>query len=215
VARNQVLPDEETVRRFVAAAYARNGALGRLVETMSETAARPSQLVRATVGDLDLSKPAAPKLRVPLSGKGNPKARARKLQERIAVPISTGLAARLRQAAGKRGTEETLLLRADSTPWGYRRADQYRADIAGVVAELGLDAGITIYCLRHTAITRQLLRNTPIRLVAACADTSVREIERHYARHIMARADTDALMRRALPEPSPPADAVVVPLKAR
>jgi integrase len=215
VARNSVLPDADTVARFVAAAYAQDSALGLFVETMSETAARPSQLVRATCGDLDLTNRSAPKLRVPRSGKGNPKARARKMAERVSVPISTGLAGRLREASAKRPADAPLLLQSNGKPWGYRRSDLYRRDVAAVVAALGLDEGTTLYCLRHTAITRQLLLNTPIRLVAACADTSVREIERHYSRFVSAHADTDALMRRALPEASSPVDDVVVPIKAR
>jgi integrase len=214
VARNTVLP-ADTVARFIAAAYAQEAELGLLVEAMSETAARPSQLVRLTVGDLDLANTAAPKLRVPRSGKGNPKARARKMLERVSVPISSGLAMRLREAAGQRPADAPLLLRANGMPWGYRRNDRYRDGIAAVVAALKLDADTTLYCLRHTAITRQLLLNMPIRLVAACADTSVREIERHYARYIAEHADTDALMRLALPDVSPPTGDNVVALPGR
>src|SRR5262249_21790945 len=102
VARNTVLPDADTVGRVVAGAYAQDHALGLLVETLAETAARPSQLVRITVGDLDLTNPAAPKLRIPRSAKGNPRTRTRKMAERIAVAISPALAARLHAAAGKR-----------------------------------------------------------------------------------------------------------------
>jgi integrase len=209
LARNTVLPDADTVGRFVATAYVQDHDLGLLVETMAETAARPSQLVRITVGDLDLTNPGAPKLRVPRSAKGNPRTRARKMSERVPVPISPALAARLREAAGKRADDAPLLTRANGEPWGYRRNDRYRDGIAAIVAALGLDAGTTLYCLRHTAITRQLLLNTPIRVVAACADTSVREIERHYARYITAHADTDALMRRALLDIASPADNLV------
>ena len=129
-ATNTVLPDADTVERFVAAAYAQDHALGLLVETMAETAARPSQLVRITVGDLDLANPAAPKLRVPRSGKGNPKTRARKMAERVAVPISPALAARLREAADKRADDAPLLTRANGEPWCNRRNDRYRGGIA-------------------------------------------------------------------------------------
>src|SRR5262249_26202874 len=213
VARNVVLPDPDTVRRFVAETYAKDRALGLLVEMMSETAARPSQLVRVTCADLDLANPVAPKLGVPRSAKGNARARARKRTERVSVPISAGLAARLREVAGNRPADAPLLLRANGEPWGVRRSDQYRDGIAAVVAALGLDKDTTLYCLRHTGITRQLLCNTPIRLVAACADTSVREIERHYSRHITTHDHTDELMRRALPDVSQPSAADnIVPL---
>src|SRR5262249_4948301 len=102
VARNVVLPDPDTVRRFVAETYAKDRALGLLVEMMSETAARPSQLVRVTCADLDLANPVAPKLGVPRSAKGNARARARKRTERVSVPISAGLAARLRDRKSTR-----------------------------------------------------------------------------------------------------------------
>jgi len=53
-------------------------------------------------------------------------------------------------------------------------------------AAAGMDPdAITLYCLRHTAITRALLRNLPIRLVAASFDTSVAMIEKTYSRFIV------------------------------
>jgi hypothetical protein len=50
--------------------------------------------------------------------------------------------------------------------------------------------------LRHSGITRALLRGVPLTIVADLADTSEREIRKHYAKHISHHAD--ALARRAL-----------------
>ena len=81
-----------------------------------------------------------------------------------------------------------------------------------MVARLGLDPSITLYALRHTNITRLLLANVPVRVVAALHDTSAQMIERTYSRYI---ADhSDALVRRALLQLEPLPAANVVPLKS-
>jgi hypothetical protein len=69
---------------------------------------------------------------------------------------------------------------------------------------------VTIYALRHSSITRQLLAGVPTRLVAALHDTSIKMIEHTYNRHIADHSDTIA--RRALLDLSAPAGANVVPL---
>jgi hypothetical protein len=66
--------------------------------------------------------------------------------------------------------------------------------------------------LRHSSITRQLLGNVPIRVVADTHDTSVQQIEATYS-HCIAE-HSDALSRRALldldaPAPLAVADKVV------
>ena len=65
------------------------------------------------------------------------------------------------------------------------------------MATAGLEpAKVTIYALRHSSIVRQLLANTPIRVVATLHDTSVVMIERTYSKFITDHSD--ALSRRAL-----------------
>jgi len=209
VARNVVLNDD-TVRRIVAAAYDRDRALGLMVEVAATTGARPSEVARVLVADLDLADPSEPRLWIPRSGKGGSRERARKMQDRRPVPITPALAARLRQAAAGRETDAPLLLRQSGEPWGYRRSDHYRDDIREVVAAVGLPATTTLYALRHSAIVRRLLANTPVRIVADLSDTSVREIERHYARYISEHADEVA--RRGLIDLAQPAAPNVVPL---
>ena len=59
-----------------------------------------------------------------------------------------------------------------------------------VVTAAGLDPSvISLYAFRHTKITNALLRNLPIRLVAATFDTSVAMIERTYSKFIVHQAN--------------------------
>jgi hypothetical protein len=61
--------------------------------------------------------------------------------------------------------------------------------------ELNADE-ITSYALRHSSIVRALLGGVPVAVVAQQHDTSVREIEAHYAAYILDHSDS--LSRRAL-----------------
>ena len=61
---------------------------------------------------------------------------------------------------------------------------------------LGIDAGVTLYSLRHSSIVRQLLAGVPTRVVAAHHDTSVPVLEHTYSRHIS--TVSDSVVRRAL-----------------
>jgi len=77
------------------------------------------------------------------------------------------------------------------------------------VEELKLDRRLTAYGLRHSAICRQLLGGVPPALVAANCNTSIVEIQAHYAKYISNVGD--ALTRAALLDldPVPLADNVV------
>src|SRR5262249_60930306 len=88
VARNVIL-DDATVRRIVAAAYEYDRALGLMVEVAAVTGARLSQLARLEVADLQADG-GEPRLLMPLSAKR----RARnKRHERPPVPTAAALAA--------------------------------------------------------------------------------------------------------------------------
>jgi hypothetical protein len=63
-------------------------------------------------------------------------------------------------------------------------------------------AGVTSYALRHSSIVRALLGGVPVAVGAQQHDTSVREIEAHYAAYILDYSD--ALSRRALLDTSRP-----------
>ena len=148
---------------------------------------------------------------MPRSAKGGSKNRAARRDERISVPITAALAAKLKQASKGRPGDAPLLLKSDGTPWNG--SDDYRDDVGAIVAGLGLAEKPTLYALRHSSITRQLLRGVPIRLVAASHDTSVAQIERCYSKHIADHSDD--LARGALLHHEPVAADNVVPLAAR
>jgi integrase len=199
--RNVILPDEQ-IAAIVAAAYAVvDAAFGLYCETMAATGQRQSQLAKLEIGDL-LDGNGAPRLMVPSSRKG----RNRRV-ERKSIAITRDLAAKLRAAAGDRAPTAPLLLRADGKQWQPLNSDHLRP--FAMVAE---SAGVacTMYALRHSSIVRQLLVNTPIRLVADHHDTSVQMIEKTYSRYIATHGD--ALVRRGLIDLSQPAAANVVPL---
>jgi integrase len=148
---------------------------------------------------------------MPLSAKGR---RRNKRHERRAVPITPALAAVLKQEAGGRPSEAPLLLRGNGERWGHGRSRHHRNDFRAVAEAAGLDPDVvTLSALRHSSIVRQLVANTPIRVVAAMHDTSVKMIERTYSRDIAEH--TDALARRALLDTAQPAAANVVALPGR
>jgi integrase len=186
VVRNVVLPESD-VRNIIAAAYEESAAFGLFVEVAAVTGARPSQIWRLEVGDVQGERN-DPRLVMPASKKG----RGQKKILRRPVPIPAALAARLRQAAGNRPTSAPLLLKPSGEAWA--KSDHLRL-FARVVECAGL-SGVTAYALRHSNIVRHLLASVPIRLVAVLHDTSVAMIEKNYSAYI---ADhSDAISRRAL-----------------
>jgi len=194
---NLVLSDEQR-RAAIASAYAISAEFGLYVEVHAATGARTSQLGLLDVGDLHAGK--EPKLMVPSSLKG----KNRRTRTRKPMPITPGLAQRLKQAAKGRDASEPLLLNSDGERWrsrGHRRQFIEAAKVAR------LPDGATMYCLRHTAITRALLAGVPVRLVASSFDTSVAMIEKTYSKFIADHGD--AQMRRALFDIDAPAGNVV------
>jgi integrase len=199
-ARNVVL-DDAVVRRIVDAAYAQDRQLGLLVEVLATTGARLSQVARLEVGDLQADRP-DPRLLMPRSAKGRVRT---KRHTRVPVPIPTALARILAEGAADRTPDMPLLVRGSGMAWGHSRKAQHRDDFRAVIATVGLDPDqITLYALRHSSVVRQLVANTPIRIVAVLHDTSVSQVERNYSRHIA--EFTDALARRALLDLSSPVD---------
>ena len=204
-ARNVILTDAQ-VLALVAAAYRHDAGLGLLVDVLATTGARPSQAVRLVVEDLHAEL--LPKLDMPASGKGG-RNRAEKKSRRVPVPITPGLARKLKAGATGRRPDAPLLLRSNGRPWNLARPyTDYRLDIPAVIAQCGHDPDVvTAYALRHSSIVRQLLRGVPIRVVAATHDTSVAQIEKHYSAHITDHSDK--LTRAALLEDPAPAGRVV------
>ena len=199
---NIVLTDAQRLA-VVAAAYDVGEAFGLYTEAHACTGARSSQLALLNVGDLQMNG-GAPRLMVPSSLKGGRTQRTRK-----PVPIPPGLAKRLRAAAAGRADDEPLLRCSDGARWQPKKGD-HQSLFAQARAAAKLRDDATMYCLRHTSITRMLLKGVPVRVVAALHDTSVQQIEKTYSRHI--GDHSDALIRRAMFEADAPAAANVVPM---
>jgi integrase len=202
--RNVILP-EEVVRGLVAAAYQHSQEFGLLVEVDAVTGARPSQLARLEVQDLQANR-SDPRLMMPSSRKG----RGKKAVSHRPVPISPALAKKLAVVASGRPAIAPLLVKPSGEPW--RKSDHSRL-FARAAKAAGQDPSeATIYALRHTNIVRQLLANVPTRIVAVNHDTSVAMIERTYSRFI--GDHSDALARAALFDTAEPTADKVVPLHA-
>ena len=193
-----ILTDDQ-VRNIVRAAHEIGPALGLFVELCAVTGARPVQLRRLTVGDVQKNR-----LMMPSSLKGKGKRRV----ERKPVPVSPELAARLKQLGKGRDPEAALLVKDDGEPWATNHRDQIR----DVMRRAGLDpAKVTVYALRHCSIVRQLLKGIPVRIVADQHDTSVAMIEKTYSKYISHHADE--MVRGALIDLTVPSERNVVPLR--
>ena len=157
--RNVILP-EAAVLRIVGAGHELNHETGLLIEVGGRF--RVSQLARLQVADLQAAR-CDPRLMMPSARKG--RGSKQEENERRPVPITVGLASALRQACGDRDGDAPLLTKSGGGPW---RHSDHRHPFARAVSRAGLNAAeVTIYALRHSNIVRQLLSNTPIRVVAA------------------------------------------------
>jgi len=203
-ARRVVLPDCD-VLRIVAESYREHERYGLLTEVLAQTGARMSQAVRINCGDLKRGD----RLMVPTSYKGG---KGSKKIECVSVPITAALAAKLALARKGRGDDEPLLLNLKGARWRAGNGYKIRRVFSRWVKRAGIDrpdvANITPYALRHSSICRGLLNGVPQTIVAQNHDTSVKEIEAHYAKFIHQFADEVA--RRGLL--LAPADKVVVDL---
>ncbi len=196
VARNVILPDQ-TVAALVSGSYDEGDDYGVLIDTLAETGARESQVLRLRVDDLQDRNPVAPRLMMPNSRKG----KNRKIEYRP-LPISPRLAKLLRQQAKGRAAHDRLI---DRIP---RLSGRFHP----IAKRLGLGPEVTPYALRHSSIARQLLKGVPVRVVAAHHDTSVAMIEKNYSRYILGDP-TDALTRATLLDlGTAPSPAEVIPL---
>ena len=140
---------------------------------------------------------------MPKSGKGGGRNRSQKKLERYSVPVTMQLAAKLKVAAAGRAGDASLLVRADGSSWGDDPSKNYRRDVREIFTAIGEDPDeVTLYSLRHSSIVRMLLRNIPIRLIAALHNTSVGQIERNYSRHITEHHSDDLSRTGLLSEPA-------------
>lgn len=204
-ADNVVIEDEAKAQQWIAESYALDHQLGLLTHVLAETGARPSQAVRLRIRDLITRDPAAPRLMMPKSGKGGTRDVQRRKLERYPVSITPELAALLKTAAKGRPSHAPLLIRQNGLAWNDGNPnpyDRYKEPLKIVLKTIGLDpAEFSMYSFRHTSITRMLLKNTPVSIVAKAHDTSEAEIRRHYSDSILDFADE--LTRKTLPSFGP------------
>ncbi|WP_029079317.1 tyrosine-type recombinase/integrase [Bradyrhizobium sp. th.b2] len=175
---------------------------GIYVEVHAATGARSSQIAMLDVGDLHATN--APKLMMPSSLKG----KNRKTRTRKPVPIAPSLARKLKALAAGRDASEPLLL-LDGRRW--KNSGEHRRPFAAAAKAANLPDGATIYCLRHTAITRALLAGIPVRLVASSFDTSVAMIEKTYSKFISDHGD-DQMRKAVFDIEAPAAGSNVLPM---
>ena len=188
--RNVILADG-VVRDLIARAYKDSREFGLFVELAAVTGARPSQIVRLEVRDLQDG--CEPRLMMPASRKG----KGKRAKSHYPVPISADLLERL--AAPDRSARAPLLTRPGGKPW---KRSNHAYPFRRVARACGQDpTEVTIYALRHSSIVRQLLAGVPVRIAAAGHDTSVAMIERNYSRYITDHAD--ALIRGAMLDLTP------------
>ena len=208
-ARRVVLPDAD-VLRIVEAAYQEDRAFGVLVEVLAQTGARVSQAARLRCADLQADR-ADPRLLMPTSYKG----RGQKEKQQVPVPITATLAALLAELKGDRPDDAPLLVKSDGTRWLKINKSEHWNFFRAVAERAGFDPDvITSYALRHSSICRALLSGVPVSVVAKLHDTSSREIEAHYAAHIL-DVTGDVLSRKGLLRPEAPTADNVVPLSGR
>lgn len=180
-ARNVIVADGD-ILKIIDGAYQVGAEFGLLVELGAVTGARPSQLGRVEVQDVQDNR-TDPRIMMPSSRKG----RGNKKILRQPVPIPASLAKRLQQLADDLPLNAPLLRKPSGGPW--KRADHTRL-FARAVRNAGLNSvEITIYALRHSNIVRQLLSRVPTRVVAVNHDTSVAMIEKNYSRYISDHSD--------------------------
>ena len=160
-------------RDLVASAYAISPAFGLYVEVHAATGARTSQIALLDVDDLHAGK--EPKLMVPSISQGQESPRAHAQADADRAELGDAAEAgrswtRCRRAAAADEGRPALDLRPASHPLPQSRRSRPACPTHA-----------TMYCLRHTAITKALLAGVPVRLVAASFDTTVAMIEKTYS----------------------------------
>lgn len=189
---NQILSDSQVsnvirAAREVDADGDWEGDLFRMVVVLAATGARFSQVARLRVGDCQRT---AGRLLIPVSRKGKGGKSGS-----IPVPIGKDVLEALLPAVTARTSDEPLLTRwrhkqiAGDIRWerdgrgAWQSASELTRPWGNIRREAKMPEVIP-YALRHSSIVRCIRQGLPIRLVAALHDTSVRMIEKHYARWI-------------------------------
>jgi integrase len=211
-ARNVTLLRAE-IDRLLVEIDQRDPDLGLFVRACDLTGARPGQLARCRVSDLDV---AGGMLTIPRSAKGKPG--LRKTRHGIAFPVGIAFAQRI---AAQADTRTGLLFHAPrrvqdfsnlapGAPLGsniWRVAGRtawhkglWVRTMRASVATVGLADEVTLYALRHSRAIALIRGGLSLRETAALLDTSAAMLERTYSRDIAHGAATTSRVRALLSE---------------
>jgi integrase len=213
-ATRDVIPTRDEVTALIAAMQNIDADLALFMEGLALTGARPSQLARCRLADLDVP---GGFLTIPASNKG--RAGIRKTTRGVAFPIGHGFAEQLARAADR---DTGLLFHTAKLEQDFGQVSRARLAASGVgdtwrevgrtvwstglwvrkvraaVAAAGLDPDVTLYALRHTRIIALIQGGMALREIAGLLDTSAAMIERAYTKHIAGTDATTARLRRLL-----------------
>jgi integrase len=155
-------------------ARALSGALGDLVEACLYTAARPIELLRAVVHDVDLAH------RV-LTLEGY-KGRNGEVRRRT-IPLTPVAAAFFARIVEGKAADAPLFLDDDGREWNkYDEMIRRARDAAGLPAE------VTLYVVRHSVIASWLANGIDAQTVCKVAGTGAAMLERNYGKLIKSHA---------------------------
>lgn len=154
---------EEEVRRLLECAT--DKATRDILAGAFLTGARYGELIEARVAHFDER---AETLRVNVSKTG---ART--------IVLQSSASKLLTDLVKGRATDQYIFVRGDERPW--KRSDQTRP-IKGALTKAGLPAEGSIYALRHTYISQAIEGGVPLNIIAENCGTSVRMIEKSYAK---------------------------------
>jgi integrase len=177
--KNVVLP-EGMVPQIVREAHSLDPTFGLLVELMAETGMRPCQLQRMTAGDvLDGS------LMVPKSMKG----KGKKKGDKVTIPAPVGLCERLRGCLPLKVPKFGDLFEKIAVKFGLTLEEQEDGELKVVIRHPAKGEKVkyaTAYSLRHTHITRMLVRfgASKKETIARLHDTSSYQLDRTYAKYL-------------------------------
>jgi integrase len=192
-----------------------DGDLYRVVVCLTATGARYAQARRMRVGDLQVS---ARRLMVPGSYKGRGGNSGS-----VPVPVGEDVIDVLLPAIAGRPSDAPLFERwiHEQEPGGVawkksERGPWKRAELARPWKAIRERAGmpeVIPYAFRHSSIVRGLRKGLPIQQVAKLHNTSVKMIERHYAKYIATALED--LARAAVVSLAPRSTGNVVPMGKR
>jgi len=168
---------DEEVRRLVDSAG--DAALANLITGAYLTGARYGELAEARVSHFDA------RTKILLVNVGKTGTRT--------IILQTSAADFLKKLASRRIAEDFLFVRSDGSRW--KRSDQTRP-IKDALERAELPPNGSLYALRHTYVSHAIEGGVPLNVIADNCGTSVRMIEKTYAK-ILAEKRRDFIERGA------------------